>query len=1509
MTKIKHLHIKTFKKILFRTFVALLLLLLLSGILLTIPAVQTKIAQHYTEVINKQFGTNITIGKIEITIFGGLKLKSVLINDHHKQPLISAKVINTTILDFRKLLDSKLIFGTISTQNLNFNITTYKHETQTNFDKFLNAFDSGKPSTSKFLMTAKSIVLNNAHFIQLDENSKLKTDADFRAINGIVNNFSLIGSDLNIDIEKLACIDYRGLKIKNLTSKFTYTKSNMKLENLDLETEFSTFKGAIILNYNREDFSDFNNKVVFDVQSNNALISTNDIRFFSNSLAKDQTFDLKARIHGTLNNLQLKKMRLIDNNKTEIIGDVLFKNLLQNQSKGEFYMKGHFTKIESSYKKLTTLLPIVLGKNLPTSLSKLGNFVISGYAEVTNKTIDTDLILNSILGKVTSKLVMTNLNNIDNANYSGTIQLDNFDLGTFLNRKDVEKVSFNLDVEGKGFTEKYLNTSFSGDIESVRFNNYTYQNIIVDGKFKKPIFEGTISINDPNLLMDFDGIITLGKLQNKFNFNAKIDYANLNTLNFVTESTSIFKGEVAINASGTTVNNSFGEINFKNTSYQNAKDIYFFDALKINSYFNQNNERLISLDSPNSIKGEIQGKFEFGQIQTMIQNSLGSLYTNFKVDKLKRGQYVKFNFTDFNTIVEILNPKIILDKNAVLFGTINGDNNDLKVNFTTSKIDAFDNSLDNVQVQIDNKNPLYNAYIQIDSIKNKNYKIRDFSLINVTSKDTLSFRTEFKGGNKGEDFYNLNLFHTIDRNNNNVVGFKKSEMTFKDFLWYINEKSDDKNKITFDKTFTNFSFDEFLVTHENQSVLLKGNINGTKNKDLQLTFNEVNLSKITPTVDKFKFEGNLSGDVFIKQNNDVYQPTAALTIKDLNVNESKLGNLVLDIQGDQSFRNFNIESEIENENFKSFKANGNLKIVNDETLIDLNVNFQRFNLGILSNLGGDVISNIRGFVSGNARLDGNVKDIDYNGRLFVEDTGLTIPYLNVDYLISPNSIIDVTQTKFIIQSTKLIDSKFKTEANFEGFIKHKQFSNWELDLSIDSKNFLALDTNDKEDAAYFGKAFIDGKATIKGPTNGLVIDVNAKSAKNTYIKIPINQGATISENQYINFITFNQKYGKNKQSSAVNRNYNGLQLNFDLDITQEATIEVILDRDSGHGMKGKGIGTLFMNINTLGKFEMTGDYQIYEGSYNFKYGGLIDKRLTVKKYGSIVWDGDPLKAILNLEAVYTTNANPAVLIDNPSFNRKIPVQVIIGVKGTITNPDPDFNINFPNVSSVLKSEIETKLNDKDIRQTQALYLLSTGSFLSPEGLNQAQVTNSLYEKAGALFGDLFHDESGKFQLGFDYTQAEKNALNPINGRVGVNITSKINERITINGKVGVPTGGVTESAIIGNFEAQYRVNEDGTLNLRIFNRENDINYIGQGIGYTQGIGISYEVDFDTFNELIAKIFMKKPIENKLKTNSDHEDNQMLPDFIHISDKNKNDKKQTDENVTPNKDIAPKSEED
>ena len=119
--------------------------------------------------------------------------------------------------------------------------------------------------------------------------------------------------------------------------------------------------------------------------------------------------------------------------------------------------------------------------------------------------------MNTALGLIESDLQMESIDNIDNAKYKGNVILDNFDVGAILNQKDVGRVTMNIDVDGKGFTQKLLNTTFVGDVNKVTYNGYTYRNIIVDGYFKQPIFQGKVFVNDPNLYMDFDGNIDLSQ--------------------------------------------------------------------------------------------------------------------------------------------------------------------------------------------------------------------------------------------------------------------------------------------------------------------------------------------------------------------------------------------------------------------------------------------------------------------------------------------------------------------------------------------------------------------------------------------------------------------------------------------------------------------------------------------------------------------------------------------------------------------------------------------------------------------------------------------------------------------------------------------------------------------------------------------------------------------------------------------------------------------------------------
>jgi len=1482
----------------------LILLLLVLAIALSLPFVQTKIGQYVTNLLNTEYKTNINVEQVSITVFGGVKLKKVLILDHHKDTLIFANRIKTNIRDWNRLYNGDLIFGDLRLDGLVFNMKTYKNEKYSNIDKFVAAFETGKPPTKgHFLLTSSRVFLTNGHYILTDENRIIPKDVDFTKISFSISEFKIYGPTINTNINKLSFLDHRGVFIKNLNSVFSYTKKQILLKNFYLETNESKLKGDLAMNYKIEDFKDFNDKVQFDLKLYPSKLASNDIRCFYNELGKNEYFFINSTIKGTINNLTLSKLNLVDTRKSIIQGTINFKNLFGKEHQ-YFYMDAKFDKVSSTYADLVKILPNVLGKKLPENLKKLGTFTVIGNTQITKSSLDADFKMESNLGIVQSDLSMRNIDFIDKASYVGKVVLNNFDVGSFLDQKDLGSVSLDIDVDGKGFTKKYLNTALKGSVTQIEYNNYNYTNIEVNGNFKLPIYKGQISVKDPNLALKFDGLIDLTNKDNKYDFHINVENSDLHKLKIRNDSISLFKGDIVVQVAGNTIENLQGDVFIKKAAFQNVKATYNFDDFSINSTFGQDGLRTIKLNSPDIVDGEIVGKYEFGQLRNLVANSLGSLYANYKPNIVKKGQFLKFNFAIYSKIFEIFYPDIAIGTNTVVKGNINSDNQEFKLNFNSPQIKVSDITFDNIRIKVDNKNPLYNAYVDLDTLKNKQYKIRDFSLINVTMKDTLFVRSEFKGGSKGEDYFNLNVYHTINKDNKNVVGISKSEIKLKDYLWFLNEKDTPDNQIVFDKELKNFNFDNFILSHENQEISFKGDSKGDSYKDFKLSFKDVDLNQITPSNPKFLFNGNVNGDVNYKQNNLVFQPTASINIDHLNINKTDLGVLNFDISGDETLKKFTLNSTIQNKNLASFDVNGDFEIANHETLLDLKLKFDTFNLGVLSSLGGDVLSNIRGFASGNASIGGSLKKPDINGRLFVDDAGITIPYLNVDYLLANKTIVDLSDQRFLFRNVFLTDTKFGTKGTLTGTIEHNDFSDWKLDLAINSKRLLVLNTKDHEDAAYYGVAYINGKATIKGPTNGLFIKVAAKSDKGSALKIPINDADNVSENDFIHFLSAKEKFNIKKGIVDNSRNYKGLELEFDLDITPDAEVEVILDRNSGHGMKGKGNGTLLFKINTVGKFNMWGDFQAYEGTYNFKYGGIIDKKFTVKKGGSISWEGDPMKARLNLEAVYKTTANPALLLDNSSFNKKVDVNVVIGVRGDLKSPEPDFNFEFPNVSSVLKSEIQYKLNDKDARQTQALYLLSTGSFSSNVGLNQSSLSGNIFETAKGFLSGIIHSEDEKFKVDIDIITADKTIGKEADGRFVASISSKINERFTFNGKVGIPYGGINQTAVIGNVEFLYRVNEDGTLNLRFFNKENDINYIGQGIGYTQGMGVSYEVDFDTFSELINKIFKNSKIEKVSNPNSVNQDSSLPPENNTSSKPKKpssNDQKLNQESIIPNED--------
>ena len=1456
-------------------------------LILSIPAVQTSLGRKATKRINEDFGTHINIGKVGLQLNGDVEFKDIFIEDYKKDTLISIKELNTSILSFKNLYNGKLEFGDIDIMDLKFNVKTYKGEDQTNLDVFASKFDEDNPKKgeSSFLLSSSDVSIYDSKFMLTNENKETPKILEFDDLNINVTNFLIKGPDVSARINTLAFKDSRGLSVTNLMADFEYTREHMNFGNLNISTPNSNLNGTVRFDYNREDLQNFTDKVQVTARFDKADILLGELNTFYNEFGADQRANLSVDLSGTLNNLNAKNLDLTSSSRTRVVGNLNFKNLF-NKEEGNFSMDGKFNRLSSNYYDLKAMMPNVLGESIPSVFSKLGNFTISGSSLVTSETIDADLDIGTELGHIISNLKMTHVNDVDNADYVGNVIFTEFDLGKLLNDPKVKTTSFNLDVNGKGFTADNLSTNVRGQVFALDYNDYNYRNLMVSGTLGNHIFNGLLVSYDKNFKFKFKGLADLSKDIKALDFTANVDYADLRAMNFVkNDSLSIFKGQVTMSMKGSTIDDAYGSLNFKNTTYVNENDNYYFNDFSVKSRF-EGKKRVLEINSPDIIEGKVSGNFRFKDIGKLVENSVGSIYTNYIPNKVDDSEYMDFNFKIYNKIVEVFYPNLKLSPNTFIKGRVESDEKGFNLTFKSPQIKLFNYFANDISVDIDNSNPLFNTYIEMDSLNTKYYNVSKFSLINLTLRDTLFIKSEFKGGEQNKDNFNLSMFYTIDKDNKSVVGFRKSDITFKENTWIINEDRNRLNKVIFDSTLSDLDFRDFVVNHDDEKIELSGTVRDSTYKNINLDFTDVDLNKITPRIDSLSLAGRVNGKLNILQEKGVYLPTSNFDIRGLKANNYDLGNLKAKVNGNQSLTNYNVDVLLQNDNLKSLVAKGNVNLDSENPTINVGIDFDEFLLNPLNPFGEGVITNIRGLATGNVKVTGSLKEPQINGELSLDNAGITIPYLNVDYSFDFDSQVKLEQQKFIFQDVVITDSEYFSRATLNGFIGHKNFSDWTLGLNVETDRLLVLNTKDSEDALYYGTAFMTGTATLNGPTDDLVISVDGSTAEGTVFKIPLNDFETYGDNSYIHFLSPDEKRARLRGEKILDTDVKGLELNFDLIVNPYADIEIVIDRNSGSTIQGSGNGNLLFEINTNGKFKMFGDFVVTKGIYNFVYGGLIQKELTVEPGGSLRWEGDPMKAQIDLKAVYETQANPSVLLDNP-INRSIPVNVEINLTGELERPEPDFTFKFPNVSSTIKSELDYRLETKESRENQALYLLATGSFASEISLGQ-QAYGTIADRVNNLFNSLIASDNGKVQFSVNYEAGEQTPQYQTDDRLGLTLTTKISDRVLFNGKVGVPIGGVNETVIAGDAEIAILLNKDGTLTAKFFNRENNIRNFGEEIGYTQGAGLSYNVEFDTFREFLRIIFSGKNKKKKdnasTNANSKSPSDENFPEYINIKSK-------------------------
>ena len=1022
--------------------------------------------------------------------------------------------------------------------------------------------------------------------------------------------------------------------------------------------------------------------------------------------------------------------------------------------------------------------------------------------------------------------------------------------------------------------------SFNGTLDNIKIDDF---NSIVNFSGNNLSLNNTYLANQNNFIrgditIDFDEELQIKNISNaSFNFN--LDPLSLNVVqnNFIVD--NIYSGQIEFSGSYNELSidriflnnelfNLNAEINLKDIMSEDIEVNTTINSLKINEgYLISNYEIYEKLDLP-LFQGNLDVK---NKDLTFNLDGLNDFKSNVNLNgAVKLDNYLNYQLNIKSKILD--NDQILdfLDINYFDFNTtIKGSSKEL----------SFVNSIINFTKNDNEFNIITDSFIRNNNLEgtillsSENINI-DSSISGTTSRKI--FEINSKIDYNGEDNLGKFEFSTLLdldvnlSNSKNIISFLKlHQLYFKNSEEELElENLSELNKV-FNTNFINQNTDfDFQIIYNDglfnlDSSLGKNlNINGYYKNNDDLNFDIIILDLIIDNlyqINKNPISAIFNSDINLKR--DIENRTLNIESKfsDLQIKDYDLGELNINIFGNTDYNSYALKIDLIKDKLSSIKGEGSIIGADEEPNIDIDLVFENFDISFIEKIGTNTMTSISSNVSGEVNLWGKSNNIQHNGKLYLNESRFTVPYLNIEYFLSENSEIDLYNQNFEINNVNINSESNNSPTSLEGKITHQDFKDWNLDLDFNSEKLHILNKDYIENDGFYGQAYMGGDVKISGPTNQVSIDINGTTESGTNIIIPQTQSYSIDNFSFITFTDLNS-YSEETliTENKINKISKTLDLNINLEINNSAVVEITIDQDTGSYISGNGNGNLFMEIDSEGKFNIYGDFIASDGIYNFRNLALIDKKFKLKNGGTIIWDGDPLAAQMNIQATYEVpgGANPALLLDNPNFNKKIPTNVDIVLTGELTKPDsPNFEIFFPNTSSSVTSEINYKLNDPEIRQLQAISLLTQGIFINEVSVSIEGVTNNIYEKVSEVFSDILGGNQGPLEVGLNYLQGDRSEILDIKteDRFGVTLSTKISDKILFNGKIGVPIGGIEETLIIGDVQIDFILNEDGTLRAKVFNRENEFRYIGDELGYTQGIGLSYQVDFQTFRSLLSKI--------------------------------------------------------
>lgn len=1439
-----------------------------------IPSVQTGVAKRATNWFNKKYDTELSVERFRYKFPNTVELGEVYLADSRGDTMVYAAEIEAGFAGFNGITNT-LGSDVLRVKKLQFNWITYQGDSIPEFQKFIQKFSTGKPpSGNPFGLEIANVEGEESVFHFEDYNCSSCTRFWYRHLNFDLHDFDLEGSYFSLDIDHFSGTDAYGLEVTELNGYYAYLQDKMVIKDVHIKTPHTDLNGDVNLVYTNDqnDLRDFINQVTIVADLDESTVDSKDIQVFASAFPEFKIFRVEGDVEGKVNDLKSENLEIYFGNRTYIEGGFEVKNATTPDS---IYLVADGLDLQTNPVDMGYLYELFTDTTLPKQVEPLGSIRVRGdFSGYINK-FKTDLELNSEIGDVE---IIADFNYPDTnkaALYEGSLVTKAFNLGALLQDSLFGSISSKLSLKGKGFSPETMNTGLKGEISSFGLNDYNYQNMQVNGRIKDGHFRGKFAVDDPNLRFDFNGRASFAQDTSVYDFVATIGMADLFQLNLVKDSVAVISSEMDIEAQSVDFTDWTGKFLVTNTTYENKSNYYFFQDISIESYFTDT-ARVLAVKS-NILDADVTGSFKLAGLAKSFSSHFKKYMRQTETVEAPENHQFDFELTVKNPqlVTEIFLPELTVESNTKLVGSYSSGERALTADLKSSRIVYNKNEVRNLDLDykgtdVQSELQFFVGSLQLaggtqfDSIKLGNFLYQDtlFYTLGWILRDSIDSRTRLTG-------YALQQDSTTFQ-----FGIDSSKFNIGAQSFVIN----DGNRIYLDSSGV-FIEDLVFSNGPDRKMYINGSVSDNQNQILRINlrgfgFDLINYFLATPEA---RFSGDLQGDILVSQVLGSPKFAATVDVDSMKMNETLLGNL--DIRSDWSVEDdtISIAADMSLGDLKTMQLQGFYQP--DSTgAIKFDLNFNKFRLAAFNPFVSSIAENLRGYAQGNVKVRGSTGAPELSGELELPKLAFTVSFLQTDYSFTKAPKLNLSADKITFPNLSLRDTKYGTSGILSGEIRHDNFSDIVLDIKVDAEELLVLNTPSSSEDYYYGTAFATGTLKVEGPTDDIKVSANVSTERNTSFNIPLDNATSVKKSEFVTFVDPTKPDSLKKDPIERLSLDNSLSIDFDINVDTDADVAIILSERTGNRMDATGNGNIKLKIDPFSEMELFGTYTVAEGEYRFNLQGLFNKRFQILRGGTVSWNGSPYEARLNLQALYTTRADPTVLISEYSGGRT-QVEIYLNISGPLTNPEISFDINLPRASGAVQTVLKNRISTAEQKNQQVFSLLALNSF-SAEGdifdagngggtLNQWDL---LANQASAFLNKV----TGDYEVSLNYqpgTSQDASAIG-VQEEFEVGVSKRFfNNRVTVNSSVDVPVGAnQNNSAVTGDFEVEYAITEDGRLRTKAFNRAIENQYslqLQQNQNYRQGVGLYYRVDYDTWGEFFRRMFGKKEDED-LENQSDEE---------------------------------------